>query len=119
MAGSSCHGRRAGSQRPSLRSSIPPWPRAFPLLRLPPMDSAQWPPHDHGLQQEVARYLFDVLRSSPDVFVRCRLAVLWSPVDSTRRRPPCVRCFAQPIRDAVENRGEKPPLFSMFIFRCV
>ena len=23
------------------------------------------------------------------------------------------------IRDAVENRGEKPPLFSMFIFQCV
>jgi hypothetical protein len=25
----------------------------------------------------------------------------------------------QPIRDAVKTLGEKPPLFSMFIFRCV
>jgi hypothetical protein len=57
MAGSPCHGRRAGSQRPSLRSSIPPWPRAFPLLRLPPKDSARWPPNGHGLQQEVALHV--------------------------------------------------------------
>jgi hypothetical protein len=56
---------------------------SFSLLRLPPKDSAQWPPRGHGLQQEVARYMFDVLRSSPDVSARCRLAVLWSPVDST------------------------------------
>ena len=29
------------------------------------------------------------------------------------------RAVQQPIRDAVKTRGEKPPLFSMFIFRCV
>jgi hypothetical protein len=42
-----------------------------------------------------------------------------APWTARRRRPPCARCFAQPIRDAVENRGEEPPLFSMFIFQCV
>jgi hypothetical protein len=34
------------------------------------------PPHGHGLRQEVARYMFDVLRSSPDVSAHCRLTVL-------------------------------------------
>jgi hypothetical protein len=29
------------------------------------------------------------------------------------------RARQQPIRDAVKTLGEKPPLFSMFIFRCV
>jgi hypothetical protein len=31
-----------------------------------------------------------------------------APWTARRRRPPCVRCFAQPIRDAVKNRGETP-----------
>jgi hypothetical protein len=104
MAGSPCHGRRAGSQRPSLRSSIPPWPRAFPLLRLPPKDSAKWPPRGSGLQQEVARYMFNVLRSSPDIFARCRLAVLWSPVDSTPSTPAVCSLFCA----AHPRRRQKP-----------
>jgi hypothetical protein len=29
------------------------------------------------------------------------------------------RAMQQPIRDAVKTLGEKPPLFLMFIFRCV
>jgi hypothetical protein len=29
------------------------------------------------------------------------------------------RATQQPIRDAVKTLGEKPPLFLMFIFRCV
>ena len=54
-----------------------PLPAAsFSLLRLPPKDSAQWPPHGHGLQQEVARCMLDEMCSSPDGSARCRLAVL-------------------------------------------
>jgi hypothetical protein len=53
--------------------------------------------------------------SLPLLFLR----PIYFPWTARRRRPPCARCFAQPIHDAVENRGEKPPLFSMFIFQCV
>jgi hypothetical protein len=49
---------------------------SFSLLRLPPKDSAQWPPHGHGLQQEVAHCMLDEMCSSPDGSARCRLAVL-------------------------------------------
>jgi hypothetical protein len=35
MAGSPCHGRRAESQRPSLRSSIPPWRHPSPSAPAP------------------------------------------------------------------------------------
>ena len=59
-----------------------PWPSSSPTQR--PLShgkqpSSPWPwsaTRSHVL-------LFDVLRSSPDVSARCRLAVLWSPVDST------------------------------------
>jgi hypothetical protein len=44
-----------------------------------PSASATWPPHGHGLRQEVARYIFDVLRSIPDVSARCQLAVFVKP----------------------------------------
>jgi len=63
-----------------------------------------------------ARRLFVKMRSKPRAAGSLFREAQWT---ARRRRPPCARCFAQPIRDAVENRGEKPPLFSMFIFQCV
>jgi hypothetical protein len=78
MAGSPCNGCRAGSQRPSsslfplgssagscapfssmenqqeLHSSMA---ASFSLLRLPPKDSASWPPHGHGLRQDVTLHV--------------------------------------------------------------
>jgi hypothetical protein len=47
-----------------------------------------------------SRYMFDVLRSSPDVFARCRLAVLMSPMDSTPSTPAVCSlfCAAHPRR---------------------
>jgi hypothetical protein len=63
-----------------------------------------------------ARRLFVKMRSKPRAAGSLFREAQWT---TRRRRPPCARCFAQPIRDAVENRGEKPPLFSMFIFQCV
>jgi hypothetical protein len=63
-----------------------------------------------------ARRLFVKMRSKPRAAGSLFREAQWT---ARRRRPPCARCFAQPICDAVENRGEKPPLFSMFIFQCV
>jgi hypothetical protein len=80
------------------------------LLRLPPKDSAQRPPRGHGLQQEVARYMFDVMCSSPDGSARCRLAILCCAVSSTPSTlDGCLLFLRSPIRDAVETRGEKTP----------
>jgi hypothetical protein len=50
------------------------------------------------------------------------IANLRSKLRATAARRDARRWFvvsAQPIRDAVKTLGEKPPLFLMFIFRCV
>jgi hypothetical protein len=49
----------------SLRASSLRGALAAASLANSPSASASWPPHGHGLRQEVVRYMFDVLRSEP------------------------------------------------------
>jgi hypothetical protein len=110
--------------RPWLLSSrkLSPLPAPFSLR---PALSIQHTPFSSMENQQRAPFLA-VRRGARRLFVKMRskpraVGSLFrgAPWIARRRRSPCVCCFAQPIRDAVENRGEKPPLFSMFIFRCV
>jgi hypothetical protein len=97
-------------QQPYAAPSLPWTPRNFSLC--PPLQTAS----PLLAVPRRARRLFVKMCSKPHTAGSLFRGALWT---ARRRRPPCARCFAQPIRDAVENRGEKPPLFSMFIFQCV
>jgi hypothetical protein len=60
-------------------------------------------------------------RSAPELHCPCCVLLRSAPLTLAMCSAKCAasRAMQQPIRNAVKTRGEKPSLFSMFIFRCV
>jgi hypothetical protein len=73
---------------------------------------------------QTASPLLAVLRGACQLFVKMcskphAAAALPFVLQSPRRVSSLSCSLRSPIPDAVKTLGEKPPLFSMFIFRCV
>jgi hypothetical protein len=109
---------------PWLPALAPLRPTAQQLCAPPPaMDAARDPPGAPVFPSRAAPYSTSMAAQLP-----------WTPRNSSSEPPSSLfvvvlagystkcaasRAMQQPIRDAVKTLGEKPPLFLMFIFRCV